>query len=309
MPDVYCLDASCGEKIDPILVAAGHKVHMLCTMPTATLEPNVAPETAAEPDPFADTPRTIDESFAITEMVQETVVDFWQNHPRSLQTRIGPSEIGHPCKRHLAYKLLDWPQVNKGGDPLPSFVGTGAHLMMDQAFTYANEKLGRERYIMNRELTIRPGLTGHGDCFDTDTGTVLDWKFPGTEPMRKYRKNILGDTYRVQLHAYGLGWENAGHTVNAVADVFMSRGGNILGKYGAHTIREPYSRQIVLDALERLDSVLVAADALDVEHNPAMWELIPATPDHCDWCPWFLPRVKDLSAGCPGDTAKEGTTA
>lgn len=307
---VKCIDETCRGKLDPILVAAGFRVHLLCTDPTPgvvepldVVEMNTALTTgvtaAAPANPFR-LEAHVAPSDAITAMVQDAVVDFSQNAPRSLQREIGPSEIGHPCRRHLAYKLVDWPTCNNGQDPLPSMVGTGAHRMMDDVFAFKNEKLGRERFIMDRELTIRPGLTGHGDCFDTDTGFVLDWKFPGTEPMREYRKNIIGQTYRVQLHTYGLGWENAGYTVRGVADVFFSRGGNLLGKFGAHTFYETFDRQVALDALDTLDKVSAIATALDVDTYPERFELIPATPDHCDWCPWHKPKSVDLALGCPG---------
>jgi hypothetical protein len=54
--------------------------------------------------------------------------------PRSLQRRIGPSEVGADCDRRLAYKLSDWPEVAADGDPIASVLGTAFHAWMEEAF-------------------------------------------------------------------------------------------------------------------------------------------------------------------------------
>ena len=221
--------------------------------------------------------------------------------PRNRQAAIGPSEIGHPCARHLAYKVLSWPTVNEGGaDPLPSLIGTWAHDGMDSVF--GAPKWGG-RFICNQELVAwdGPGGRGHGDCYDTETQTVIDWKFKGTEAMRDVRKGIIGAQYRVQLHTYGLGWQNLGYPVRYVSDAFFSRGGNLLGKYGLHMHVEDYEPDIALKARERLTNIVVAASMLDVEKNPANWAEIPATPIDCHFCPWLRHGSTDLSVACPGD--------
>ena len=48
---------------------------------------------------------------ALAERVGGLIVDAANNAPRSLQKRIGPSEVGDPCERKLSYKLLDWPEA------------------------------------------------------------------------------------------------------------------------------------------------------------------------------------------------------
>ncbi|WP_434080384.1 hypothetical protein [Sanguibacter sp. Z1732] len=48
------------------------------------------------------------------------------HQPRSLQERIGPSEIGNPCDHCLAAKLAGWKQTEDGVPWLP-FLGTAAH--------------------------------------------------------------------------------------------------------------------------------------------------------------------------------------
>jgi hypothetical protein len=58
-----------------------------------------------------------------------------------------------------------------------------------------------------------------------------------------------------------------------------------------------------LAALERLDSVYTLLATIDVEQNPAMWALIPATPSRmCMYCPYYKPFSDNLEVACNGDT-------
>src|SRR5580700_9435480 len=63
---------------------------------------------------------------------------------RSLQTQIGPSELGTPCLRRLGYRILDWPATNTDSDPWPALVGTSVHAQMAAIFAQRNAELGRE---------------------------------------------------------------------------------------------------------------------------------------------------------------------
>ena len=59
------------------------------------------------------------------------------NHPRSLQKRIGPSEIGTPCDRRIGYKLLGQDE-NPRGDAWKPTVGTAVHGWLEKALEDAN---------------------------------------------------------------------------------------------------------------------------------------------------------------------------
>jgi len=59
------------------------------------------------------------------------------NHPRSLQKRIGPSEIGTPCDRRIGYKLLGQ-EENPRGDAWKPTVGTAVHGWLEKALEDAN---------------------------------------------------------------------------------------------------------------------------------------------------------------------------
>lgn len=220
------------------------------------------------------------------------------NAPRSLQAAIGPSEVGVECTRRLAYKLLDWPTANPGGDPLPSFIGTGAHAQVAEALEMHNQ-IEPGRFLIEERVKVAPGLSGSCDCYDTGLDAVVDHKFVGTGSMRKYKANGPSTVYRTQVHLYGLGWENAGRTPKHVAIAFYPRGGLLSG---LHVWAEPYDRQIALDALARLDTTRAALIALDPELTPANWALFPTVPGHaCEYCPWYAPGSTDLARGCPSD--------
>lgn len=229
--------------------------------------------------------------------VVSTVKAAAENAPRSRQTTIGPSEIGMPCVRRMAYKLMGWPAVNLGGDPWASIIGTATHAWMADTYTALNAALGRERYLVEKRLHISGAIYGSSDLFDRDAGASIDWKVVGEEQLKKYRKNGPGAQYRVQGHIYGYGQENAGETVRQVAVAFLPRGGRI---DALHVWAEPYDRAVAVAALDRMQNVITALDALDPAANPQNWHLFPATESYCTFCPYFLPGSTDPSKGCPG---------
>jgi hypothetical protein len=230
--------------------------------------------------------------------LQTVIKDAAANAPRSRQVAIGPSEVGQECTRRLAYKVLDWPTVNTDSDPLPSWVGTGAHAMNAEAFERANER-EPGRWLVEQRVQVAPGLAGSCDLYDTRTETVIDHKFVGTGSMRKYKTGGPSTVYRVQTHLYALGIENAGRTPKRVAIAFFPRGGLLSG---LHVWTEPYDRQLALDAVARLETIKLAVISLDPEATPANWAYLPTSPGHgCEYCPWYLPGSTDLARGCPSD--------
>lgn len=223
------------------------------------------------------------------------------NAPRSQQKAIGPSEIGTPCIRRLAYRLLDWdPKPNADTDPWAAIVGTAVHAWLDQTFTAANYQLpdGRPRYEVERRVSADAHLSGSSDLLDRHFGAVIDWKVPGATAMTEYRKKQdPGLTYRVQAHVYGLGYANAGEDIRDVAIVFLPRSGRLDGMW---VWTEPFQPLIAHAALQRRDNVMQALMAVDPEANPAGWAAFPATSAYCTFCPFYLPGSTDLSQGCPG---------
>lgn len=220
-------------------------------------------------------------------------------HPRSLQKRIGPSEIGSPCARRLGYKLLDVAECNTAGGPpwLPT-IGTAVHTWLEDAFTAANNGLEATRWLVEMRVDVGEvdgePITGHVDLYDRVTATVADHKIVGPTALRRYRAAGPGRQYRAQAHLYGRGLTRRGLPVDTVMIAFLPRSGELDDAWFWH---EPYDEAVAVDALRRATGVALATRTLGAA---ALAHLEP-TAAFCSRCPWFRPGSStDLTTGCPG---------
>lgn len=203
--------------------------------------------------------------------------------PRHLQVELGPSDVSHPCHRRMAYGIMAEPGGNPSFDPLPSIIGTAVHHWLETAAQHANEVLGRERWLTETRVEVAPGLSGSCDLFDTDTGTVIDWKVVGTPRLAKYRKDP-GPLYKSQVHLYGRGFQNAGHQVNRVAIAFVPRGATL---HSLHVWSADYDPKITDDVLTRREQVICLLNDFRIEENPDRYSWFPVEPLDCVFCPWY----------------------
>lgn len=231
----------------------------------------------------------------IMHQIERTIGD----HPRSLQKRIGPSEVGHPCKRRVGYKLLDVAECNTAGDtPWLPTIGTAVHSWLEEVFTFANPG-GNEPTRWLTELRVNVGevngvdITGSADLYDRVTATVIDWKIVGPTQLKKYKANGPGDQYRSQIHLYGRGMTRRGLPVDRVMIAFLPRNGELRDAYLWH---EGYDEQVALAALERLAGIHLATSLAGVS---VLSQLDPVE-SYCTRCPWFRPGSSDVTTGCPG---------
>lgn len=221
--------------------------------------------------------------------------------PRSQQTRIGPSEIGTPCLRRLGHTLATTPKVNDGDRWLPT-IGTAVHAWLADIFDML-EPPGvdavRQRWQVERKVYtgVIHGTDVDGTCdlYDQHTGTVVDWKIVGPSSLKRYRSSGPGEQYRIQAHAYGQGWANAGHQVQRVAVMFLPRNGALRD---AHYWSEPFDPTVAHEAHMRASRV-----AALVADDPANVALLPTAEAFCANCPWFAAGATDLTRACPGDAA------
>jgi hypothetical protein len=176
-------------------------------------------------------------------------------HPRSLQKRIGPSEIGIECDKRIIYKLAGVPEPDRGVAWKPA-IGTAVHAQLEQWFEQANTAAGMTRWVTENSVFVGmigdTPLVGSCDLFDVSTGTVIDWKIVGPKQILDYRANGPSQQYRVQAHAYGLGYFNdAGWGVpKNVGIMFLPRDGELSKRYFWH---EPWNPALALDALNRVN--------------------------------------------------------
>lgn len=222
------------------------------------------------------------------------------DQPRNGQRRIGPSEVGHPCDRRLAYKTLGIESGWVRGIPWKPWIGTSVHRELAMILDLdAMRRFGGGRWHVEQKVTagVTPlgDLDGSCDLFDEHTGTVVDWKTTSRNNVKEYRRNGPGDTYRVQAHLYGAGWAAKGHHVTDVAVFFLPRDGEWTDRYWWH---EPYDPAVATAALDRLTRIEVAATL-----GPGVLPILSTAPVHCTYCPAYLPGSTELSRGCPGDPA------
>lgn len=213
--------------------------------------------------------------------------------PRSKQVAIGPSEVGHECVRRLAYKMLDWEKVNESqGGNWVAQVGTAIHAHLANIFAKI------EGYEVEQRVTIRPGLSGTVDLYDSKRGIVMDWKTTGFKGLQERRSQGATQQQLVQVMLYGYGKAQTGALVNQVALIYLPTSG---GLDEMHVELHDYDEQMALDALTRIDTITSTLVGIDVENNPKNWAVLPKTPSKlCTYCPYFMPFSDDLSKACDG---------
>lgn len=252
--------------------------------------------------PGCDEQQAANDELALALKKELTEIILWANahSPRSLQQSIGPSELGTPCDRRLAYRLAGHPEINLRRDPWPAIVGTGVHAWLEDAVTsYQNEMFSRPVYLTEQELDIDPLVLGHTDLYRD--GVVIDYKTAGPDVMKKMRDVGPPTGYKVQTQLYGLGHTRAGRRVDNVALVFLPRAGWLSGMY---VWTDQYRPDVAQRALDRMYSIAEGLLAVDIANNPEVYDRIPAIEDHCGYCPFYKRAgLLDMGAdekGCPG---------
>lgn len=203
-----------------------------------------------------------------------------RNQPRSLQRRIGPSELGIECVRCLARKLAGRPEAD-ADTPWRPFVGTAVHAALADVFTQANAGLDTVRWLVEHRVDVGEvageAITGSADLYDRVTATVVDYKVVGPSSLRRYRAAGPSEVYQTQAHLYGRGFTRRGAPVDTVAIWFLPSNGELSE---AHWWAEPYDEQIAVAALTRADTIagLIATAGAD-----AVIASLPETPG-CHSC-------------------------
>lgn len=223
------------------------------------------------------------------------------HHPRSLQTTIGPSEIGTPCDHCLAAKLAGWEQTRDGVPWLPT-VGTAVHAWIEEQFIRSENRrnavhAGGLRYLTEARVMVGQidgtDVWGSTDLLDVVAGMTVDWKLVGPNRMPKGRSGP-STVYRVQAHLYAKGWNDAGVRVDHVAIAYLPR--NAVSLDNGVWWSEPFDRQIAVDALDRASGYARNITALRTLGEDAVTAYITALPR--DPGCWDCSRFPD-GAGIP----------
>ncbi len=226
-----------------------------------------------------------DIAVSIADTYLDTIVDAIVNQPRSLQRRIGPSEMGVECNRAILHKLNGDEEPRDARPPWKPTIGTAVHTYLEEAFEKASQP-GQEqegRWLTEKRVTVGEvggvKITGSTDLFDTWTGTVMDHKITGKSTTQKYRAHGPSRQYYIQAMLYGKGWKAAGYDVRMVAICFLPREGELSGDSFIWTA--PYDEQAALDALARLNGLSALLKAAGIEQALTLY-------GECDdrWCRW-----------------------
>ncbi len=212
---------------------------------------------------------------------------------RSLQTTVGPSELGTPCDRLLVYKQAGTQPTQPGSGSLASIAGTGVHDWLARRISVLFGSTNR--YLIETPVEYR-GITGTVDLYDGLKRRVVDWKTK--EDAAAIRRLFRGGSepwtpsWTVQTAIYGAGMEAEGFAVDEVAIVIVPRSGRI---QDIRALVRPFDKTIADAAIDR---ALALAGK-----DPAATPCWPS--GLCLTCPFYRePRLGvDLATGCPGIAA------
>lgn len=236
---------------------------------------------------------------SVEDLYLNVIKDGITRHPRSLQKRIGPSEMGKPCDRWILHKLNGDGEPDRGPAWKPA-IGTAVHDQLERWFDAANRgggEVDRTEWITEWEVTVGQiggqSITGHSDLFHVPTGTVIDHKIIGPKQLSKYRLHGPSEQYRVQAHLYGKGFTDDGGwgPCRAVAIAFLPRDGELSNAY---FWSEPYNPHLAGQALLRSNRLHTMLTVVGIDAALAASPL-------CDdqWCTWCRAekRAQDRASG------------
>lgn len=231
-------------------------------------------------------------------------------HPRTLQVRIGPSEIGNPCARRIGYKLLLAPSFNlEQAVSWKPFIGTAVHEKLERIFdAFNNDPTYGDTPRFYIETRVPAGwideevVDGSCDLYDRVTCGVIDWKVVGPTQLKKYKKILKPGVrptdddamqYHTQAHAYGAGWVRLGLPVDYVMIVFLPRNGELSD---THIWYETFDQEVADAGFQRAQGIKTTVDTLGI----AGLDVLPFAEAYCFRCPYYVRDSQDLRHGCPG---------
>ena len=207
------------------------------------------------------------------------------NQPRSLQKRVGPSELGTPCEHCLAAKLAGWEKTETDVPWLP-FIGTAVHAALEEMFIQyeaVNNAINTtgKRYLTEHRSVVGVvdgvEITGSVDLVDLAAGITIDWKCVGITTLREAKKGP-SDVYRGQAHLYAKGLIAAGFDIRHVAIAYLPR--NAISLADAVWWTEPYNPEIPAEILARANRLAVNVRAMESISIQARDDYIKSLPRH-----------------------------
>ena len=163
---------------------------------------------------------------------------------RSVQTQVGPSEIGG-CRRKVWYRLNAQPETNENQSKLAAIMGTAIHAAIEDAIGHIDPE--SKEYLVETEV-FYGDMKAHVDLFVPSTGAVIDWKTSKVKNLSYFPSK----QQRWQVQLYGFLLSKNGYEVKTVNLVAIARDGSEKD-VKVHT--EPYDEAIALEALDWLNQL------------------------------------------------------
>jgi len=204
---------------------------------------------------------------------------------RSMQTQVGPSEIGG-CRRKVWYRLNNQPETNFELKKLAAIMGTAIHAEIEKAIESIDPN--GEKFWVEKEIEYE-GIKAHIDLYVPETGDVVDWKTVKKQNLSYFPS----EQQRWQVQVYGYLIEKSGKgkpkTVNLVA---IARDGD---ENDVKLHSEPYDPAIAEEALNWLAAVKASEELPEPEKDA----------NFCKHYCQFYDATGEM--GCPG--LKKGSGA
>lgn len=189
----------------------------------------------------------------IKELLVKALHDKESKRGRSLQTQIGPSELGG-CRRKVWYKLNSQPETNDNELKLAAIMGTAIHDSIEKAFADNKE-------VLLEQTVEHNGMKAHVDLYIPGTGDVVDWKTVKLKNLAYFPSQ----QQRWQIHTYGYLIEQSGlGKATNVHLVAIPRDGD---ERDVKVYSEKYDTSIALEALSWLEAIKVSEVAPDPEKD------------------------------------------
>lgn len=240
----------------------------------------------------------------VRDLLVDIVLEHERSRPRSIQTDLGPSEIGDPCARSLAYKISGFPEpLSFVDDPWFAIMGTAIHAWLADALERKNRQAVEAGqtppWLIEQRVQIHHKLSGSCDAANVPLALCVDHKVQGKTAQQALRKHGPKKAYHVQIHTYGYGMRLAGIDICKVAIASFPRFDYITK--GMYVWSEPYNETVVVNALARVGIIEELVRQINPAADPIRFTQIPKTPSaDCRLCPWNKPGL-DTGATCPGN--------
>jgi hypothetical protein len=314
VPDVIKRDChTCAKPLGATLAALGMMNHPSCDAVPQDIELTSPPAEV----PMAFTP--VDPKVAacplpaVAKEIKDELITIlcWAeaSRERSLQVKLGPSELGTSCERQLGYRImgLQGPNLDMA-DPWAGFVGSAIHHRTEESIRrYQAAHPNAPVWNIEEHVKIVPGLIeGHADL--NRDNILLDEKSAGKTVLAAVKKEGPSLKYKVQINLYAYGLRLKGRPIDTVALAFVPREGYLRDMF---VWAAPYDEALALEYIARPYRIRDLLVQLQVQQYPQRWEQVPAEPSYvgCQYCPMWEryagPGVGATDKSCPGYQSKK----